>query len=356
MQVFKRLLIGGIVCLALFVGVLYINSDITPKIWTPPPLPEWGQNSALSKTALIPLSAGQKGPEDITLGPDGMIYTGVESGQILRLDPATGQQSLFADTKGRPLGMQFYPDGKLIVADGIKGLLAVDPSGVIIPLVSHYQGERMKFVDDLDIAADGSIWFSDATMKYNLHDLLYDFIEMDPTGRLFRYDPVTKALTLELDNLYFANGVALGPDDSFVLVNETSSGRIMRKWLKGDQAGTIDVFLDGLPGGGDNLSFNGRDGFWVAMPSLRLPYVEALADKPFIRKLLGGLPAAWFEPGQMISQVAKIDLNGKLILSLQHPKGQADHFAYITSVNEWDGKLYLGSLTEPSVGIYKLSD
>ena len=64
--------------------------------------------------------------------------------------------------------------------------------------------------------------------------------EASMSGRLFSYSPVTGQVTLHWQDLYFANGVALGPNDSFVLVNETGAGRIQRLWLKGERAGQRD--------------------------------------------------------------------------------------------------------------------
>jgi hypothetical protein len=42
---------------------------------------------------------------------------------------------------------------------------------------------------------------------------------------------------------------------------------------------------------------------------------------------------------------------GKVIYNLQDPKGKYD---YITSVLQVDNQLYLGSLKEPTLGIYPL--
>ena len=44
-----------------------------------------------------------------------------------------------------------------------------------------------------------------------------------------------------LDRLMFANGVALGPGDEYVLVNETLAARITRYWVRGPKAGQSDT-------------------------------------------------------------------------------------------------------------------
>src|SRR4029450_4905702 len=97
-------------------------------------------------------------------------------------------------------------------------------------------------------ASDGAIWFTDASQRFDQHHWTHDFWEGRATGRLLRYDPQTRQTSVRLDTLRFANGVALGPDDAFVLVNETVAARITRLWLTGPQAGIREIFLDRLPG------------------------------------------------------------------------------------------------------------
>ncbi len=154
-----------------------------------------------------------------------------------------------------------------------------------------------------------------------------------------------------MDALFFANGVALGPADEFVLVNETGAGRIQRLWLRGSRAGQRDLFHAGLPGTPDNLSFNGSDTFWVAMPALRSG-VDAMADKPWLRKLLSRLPLDLLTAGTpRYSFVVGLGLDGSVSHNLQDTGAG---FNNITSANECDGILYLGSLSMPAVARYRL--
>jgi sugar lactone lactonase YvrE len=54
-----------------------------------------------------------------------------------------------------------------------------------------------------------------------------------PTGRLLTYDPATGATHVLATGLWFANGVALAADESFVVVGSTFSARLYRHWLQG---------------------------------------------------------------------------------------------------------------------------
>lgn len=53
-------------------------------------------------------------------------------------------------------------------------------------------------------------------------------IELNDLGRLLSYDPGTGRVSVLLDGLYMPNGVVLSPDERFLLLAETSIGRILR--------------------------------------------------------------------------------------------------------------------------------
>lgn len=316
----------------------------------------YADNNALDAARLVQI-VGRRGPEDLAFGPDGLIYTGLEDGMIVRIDlEAEGGPYIkeFANTGGRPLGVQFDASGNLIVADAYQGLVSINASGELTILSDEYEGDKLLFVDDLDIAADGKIWFSDMSTKYDLHNNITELFDGLPRGRLFTYDPATGLTELVLSDLAMANGVALGPNEDYVLINETMYFRITRLWLKGERAGEREIFIDNLPGYPDNLSFNGKDHFWVALVSPRQPDIDALSTKPFVRQvmlrlaiLMGAPPAGTLPVGGVIS----LDGEGNVVASLRAPTG---HHSEITSVHEVGGKLYMGSLARSNVAILEL--
>jgi hypothetical protein len=334
--------LAGVVVIAVLYLLLW-PVPIDPVAWQPDPDPgltgPHQPNEDLAPLARFGPELGH-GPEDVTRGPDGSLYTGLLDGRILRFDD--GRAELYADTGGRPLGMQFDGSGRLIVADADLGLLAVEPDGSIAVLVDEVDGARLLLTDDLDIAADGTIWFSDASRRFPVSQWILDFWEGRGTGRLLSHDPAGGETRVWLDELRFANGVALGPGDAYVLVNETLAARIWRLWLEGPRAGESELFIDRLPGYPDNLSFDGDDTFWVAMPAERQPALEGLADKPFARSLIMRLPERLrqIEP-EPLAWVVGLDTDGGVRYSLQTRAGD---YRTVTSVNEFDGQLYLGSI------------
>ncbi len=310
----------------------------------------YAPNRALRSVAWLGVTVG-KGPEDVAISK-GYAYTGLENGNVVRIRlDGTGGYEAFANTHGRPLGMQFDKYGNLIVCDAKKGLLAITPTATIQVLADRVNGKPFKFLDDLDIAKDGTIYFSDASQRFGYDQYLFDILEGSSTGRLLALDPRTMQVSVKLDGLNFANGVALGPDEQYVLVNETGSARIARFWLKGSKAGTRDVFIANLPGYPDNLSYDGKGVFWVAMPSPRNDQLDGMLPSPSLRRIIFRLMSIGLvpQPGPAkYGLVIGLDTNARVVANLQDPTGQT--IQGITSVNAVGGNLYFGSLEADRIG------
>ena len=269
---------------------------------------------------------------------------GYENGVIKNTD------GIFSNTKGRPLGMAFDAEGNLIIADAIQGLISIDINGTINILSRKSDSDNipLNFVDDLDIATDGKIYFSDASSKYGYGSDRLELFEHTPNGRLLVYDPITQKTTTLLSGLYFANGVALSSDESFVLVNETLMYRIQKYWLKGDKAGTSEIFIENLPGFPDNVSSNEEGIFWVALFNPRNNFVEMSSNKPFLRKIVFRLPELLQPQPINHSFVLGLNEDGKVVHNLQYQANEA--YSPITSVKQYNDTLYFGSLTHPGWG------
>ena len=296
-----------------------------------------------------PIAPGQlEGPEDVTVDAAGRLYAGTADGRVVRITmQADGSETLetFADTGGRPLGLRFGPTGTLFVADGVKGLLAIDPTGGIRTLATAAGGVPFHFTDDLDVAADGKVYFSDASDRFGVEEYLYDLLEARPHGRLLVWDPTaeTAGARVLLDSLSFANGVALSRDGSFVLVNETYLYRVRRYWLDGPRKGTSEIFLDGLPGFPDNLARDPVTGrFWIALFTVRNPAMAFLHPRPLVKDQLAKLPRFLWPKPAPYGLVLEVDESGTILGSHHDPGGQT--VRGVTSAEPHAGKLYLGSL------------
>ena len=356
---FKKIAIASAtVFLAFALYLLLWPTPVDPVAWEPPAAPAlegvYASNNILSDVQVIPIDGTiGHGPEDVAVDASGYIYAGLHEGRIVKISPDLKSQEIFADTSGRPLGLHFDLEGNLIVADSYKGLLSINPDGLITVLATEANGLPFKFTDDVDIAANGVIYFTDASHKFGQADYKKDAIEHRPSGRLLAWLPQEKRVDVLLDNLYFANGVAVSPDQQFVLVNETWAYRIVKYWIAGDRAGQHEILIDNLPDFPDGVSSNGDGVFWVALASPRDPLLDQLGPRPFVRKIIARLPE-FLQPSAIpFAFVLGIDGQGQVTHNLQQPDGTP--FRFITSVQREEEWLYLGSLETPSLGRISLS-
>src|SRR6185312_423530 len=195
----KRLVL--FIALLLAIVVLYFLMwpvPISPVAWTPPTAPpltgQYQQNSQLANTERLSLGTGNPqagagyGPEDVALDADGRIYAGLDDGRIMRLQADGTRPELFANTSGRPLGLAFDPNGNLIVADAIKGLLSIARDATVTVLTTTADGVPFGCTNDLDVADDRTSYFTAATSKFPLTSFTAYLLENRGNGRFFAYD------------------------------------------------------------------------------------------------------------------------------------------------------------------------
>jgi sugar lactone lactonase YvrE len=346
---------------AIAIYLVFAPAPIDPVAYEPPPAPP--MEGALAPNELLRaaeiLGKGRlTGPETVTFDNAGRVCGAGEEGDVLCIDPETGRTvesgTLFS---GRALGLVFAPDQhRLLVADPWHGLLAIDFAAGgqhTTVLVHEAGGVRLGFTDDVDVASDGSAYyFSDASTKFGFGNHLYDLLEARPHGRLVRHDPATGATDVLEDGLYFANGVAVAADDSYVLVNETYRFRVRRHWLTGPRAGQSEIFASNLPGYPDGISRSPRGTYWVALFTTRNPRADWLSPRPFAKKTLSRLPRAMWPKPEPYGLVLELDADGTILRSLHDPGGQ--HVRQITNAEEHDGWLYLGSLANDFIARVRL--
>ena len=349
--------IATLLLLALLAWLALWPVPIEPVAWRAPPAPalegRFEVNERLAALEWRGRGVGT-GPEDVAVDTAGNVFVGYEDGRVMRFPADGAAPELLVDTGGRPLGMAFDAEGRLVVCDGHEGLLRISMDGAMQVLATAADGLPFGFTNDVDIAADGRIYFSDASWKFGpAMKARDDILEHRGNGRLLEHDPATGRTRVLLDGLQFANGVALAPDGDSVLVAQTGNYDVLRYWLRGPLAGTHEVFIANLPGIPDGISSNGRDTYWLALFTVRNPLLDALSGWPRLRKAVYRLPGFLQPQPAHHAFVLGLSLDGEVLHNLQHPG--PDSFAPVTSATEAHGRLYLGSLTQDAFAVLELA-
>jgi len=343
---------------------------VSPTFVAMPQAPSTNQESA-SPYALNtrlrdarPIGLGEiEGPEDVIVDREGHLYTGTRHGDIVRfLAPDHQRSEVFCHIGGHPLGMSFAQNGDLYVCVGGMGLYGVSPRGEVRKLTdetnrsawSVVDDSRLRLADDLDIAPDGKVYFSEATIRYEMHSWPIDALEGRGNGRIICYDPATRQTRTVLRNLVFPNGMCLAHDGQSIYFAESWLCRINRYWIAGPKAGQMEVVIPDLPGYPDNINRASDGTYWLALMGMRGPALDLSLKMPDFRKRMARrLPQdEWLYPNINTGCIVKFNDRGQILETLWDFGGE--NHPMITSMREDRGSLYIGGITNNRIGCYTL--
>lgn len=374
----SRVILATILLLAALLDIRWFKNRhkavqelyVSPSYMELPPLQStaaqsgspFAQNDRLRSVETIGLGEVES-PEDVALDADDNLYCGNRHGDIIRFfAPDYTRHEVYAHIGGQPLGMAMTASGDLVVCVGGMGLYRVTADRKVEKitdetnrsLLSIIDDSRLRLADDLDIAPDGRVFFSEATVRYEMHEWPTDSLEARGNGRIICYDPRNGKTTTCLRNLVFPNGIVMASDGQSILFAESWACRISRYWFDGPKAGKVEVVIDNLPGYPDNLNRASDGNYWLAIMGLRNPVFDLAMRKPaFRRRMSKKLPGdEWLAPNINTGCIAKISESGE-VLDVMWDLGGQNH-PMITSMREHRGHLYIGGISNNRIGRLKL--
>ncbi|KAF2078549.1 hypothetical protein CYY_000173 [Polysphondylium violaceum] len=332
----------------------------------------------------IPLGDYQ-GPESLTISKkNGNIYFPLKSGEIKYIEPpfpiynrvdffGNSTHSSKVDIKtmnqnvkhlvtcGRALGVEMDADDNLIIADSVKGLLKYDfERQELIILTSTFNGTKLSFVNDLTIAKDGMIYFSDTSNIAPIRESNGDWNTLTPSlficasssgfGKLLSYNPKTRETNLLMTGIRYSNGVCLDPKEESIFVAETGAYRILRYWLKGPNAGKHEVFIDNLPGNPDGIDLDSKGRLVISIYATRSKFLDTIHPYPWLKRIFLRIPyikVPMSPPALVISDTK----NGR-ILEYYTISSRSLPMKSISSTLDNKGKIYLGNLYNNFISIF----
>jgi len=355
---------SAVIIFGFTVSILFQACSLKPLAWTPPVKPKLtgsiAVNELLSTVEWIDLH-GWYGPEDIAVDKQGNLFCGAHNtrtdftnGRILKID-TNGVISTFCNTGAWVTGLGFDKDENLIACDQKRGLISVNQKGEITVLASHDEhGKPFLIPNDVDIAGDGIIYFSNTSSKVsfsrrNARKILF---EVKPDGGLYSYNPITKEVKTLIDSSFFGNGVAVSQNDDFVLMVDLTKYRVVKYWLKGDKKGQTEMFLENLPGFPNGISRRNDGSFWLGFTTRRDDMLDKIQPKPLVKKIIFGLPF-WLQPKQEpFGMIMHISATGVILKTYYDTTGKLVSEA--SSIEEHNGYIYLGGDLANHIGKYKI--
>lgn len=293
------------------------------------------------------VAVGGGGPEDVIFEPAGTILTGLrDEGRLVRVDPVSQNFETVAELGGMPLGLDWMPDGRLLVCNAKLGPQLVDvASGAVEALA--VKGETIHLANNAHVLGDGTVFISCSSAAYPLEEYQKDIIEDTASGRLLRIDPDGSAHVLK-DGLSFANGVVVLEDQGLALVAETSK-RVIHAVPLGGGASRIWAETPGHP---DNMVLSATGEVYVALPSLPSAVLEKLHNGPLLlRQIAARLPEFMQPQPELCCRMAVFGRDGALKSVLD---GDTDVYSFVTSMRAGPGIMAMGSIEHDFIGVFDL--
>jgi len=342
----------SIIFILVFAMILINGCSIHPLIWTPKEKPlfegDFALNEALKSSSILELNSWN-GPEDFTFDDAGNLYTGVHKGAskfspgaILKISPQ-GKVEEYLKTEAWVTGLEFDVDGNLIALMNGVGLIQINQEKEIEVLVDKDDnGNKILMGSGLKIASDGKIYFANISSEEKTTNRYLNklFLELKPTGGVYVYDPKNRVTTTLSKGNYFANGLELSKDNSYLLVSETSKYRVLKYWLKGTKKGTSEVFLDNLPGFPNNIIRRENGNYWIGFTTKRNDQLDDIHPKKGMKKFIFGLPAFVQPKAEKFGMILEVSDTKKIIRALFDTDGSVIPEA--GAIIEKDNILYIG--------------
>lgn len=181
---------------------------------------------------------------------NGAVYRGSARG-------AGGQLQLFlpggSDGRTDVRGMKVNPQGQLFLAGGATGTMWMYDAVTGRLLSSFANGVGNSFVNDVAIAPDGAAYFTDSNVP-----ILYR-IKPDAEG-VFRleYWRDLRGTAIEYGQGFNLNGIAVTPDNRYLIVVQSNTGRLFRITIESKEVSEIALAGGDRMTGGDGLLLDGQ--------------------------------------------------------------------------------------------------
>ena len=194
-----------------------------------------------------------------------LLWSDIPNNRMLKWDEETGAVSVFRQPSGFANGNTRDRQGRLVTCEhGARRVTRTEYDGAITVIMDSFEGKRLNSPNDVVVASDGSIWFTDPPFG-----ILgwYEGYKAEPemNAAIWRVDGKTGRATMVADDVLGPNGLAFSPDETKLYVVESrASPRKIRVFdvVDGTRLVNNQVFIDAGPGSPDGFRVDIDGNLW----------------------------------------------------------------------------------------------
>lgn len=204
-----------------------------------------------------------------------LLFSDIPADRIYRWEEGRAP-AVFREPSRNSNGLAFDARGRLLACEhGARRITRTEADGTVGVLADKFEGKRLNSPNDLALATDGAIYFTDPPYGVKREDRELDF------QGVYRLSPDGK-LALVVSDLGSPNGIGLSPDGKRLYVDDSQARTVYVYDVQGDGTvanGRLLINLglhgtrvcDGLKVDAEgNLYVTGTDGVYVISPEGKL--------------------------------------------------------------------------------------
>jgi gluconolactonase len=151
-----------------------------------------------------------------------LVWSDIPNDRMLRWDETTGAVGVFRAPAGYTNGHTVDREGRLVSCEhGARRVTRTEHDGSITVIADRFEGKRLNSPNDVVVASDGAVWFTDPTYGIDSDYEGYRAESEIGASNVYRVDPQTAACALAADDFVRPNGLAFSPDERRLYVSDT---------------------------------------------------------------------------------------------------------------------------------------
>jgi gluconolactonase len=156
-----------------------------------------------------------------------LIWSDIPNDRLLRYDETDSSVSVFTTPCNNQNGHTVDREGRLIACEHrSRSVSRVEHDGTRTVLATHWNGKRLNSPNDVVVASDGGVWFTDPTYGID-SDYEGDAAPSEiGASHVYRIDPKTGVVVAKISDRVKPNGLCFSPDETLLYVSDTGRSHI----------------------------------------------------------------------------------------------------------------------------------